>query len=143
NLKWDAVAAITAGEPLHLGLKDGQTIVGTVTTKDDKLDVATKETGEVVTGKDSVVAVRDDAEQKAYDEQMERLQHPRLLDFWSALVDTGLSVTRGNSESLTFNLAAKAARVTERDKISLYSTAIYTDSTVDGVTNTTAHAIRG
>ena len=33
NVKWDAVTSIVSAEPLHLALKDGQTVVGTVTTK--------------------------------------------------------------------------------------------------------------
>ena len=124
SLQWDSVAAITSTQPLHLALRDGRTVVGAVTTKDDKFDVATKETGEVAASKEAVVAVRNDAEQKAYDDQVERLRHPHLTDFWSGLLDTGLSVTRGNSATLTYPLSGKAARVTDRDKISLYTTAI-------------------
>ncbi|HKN74803.1 MAG TPA: DUF481 domain-containing protein [Candidatus Acidoferrum sp.] len=143
NLQWDAVTSIISTQALHLALKDGQTIVGTVTTNDGKFEVTTKDTGSVTASKDIVVGVRDDAEQKAYDDQIERLRHPHLTDFWSGLLDTGLSLTRGNSQSLTYTLSGKAARVTESDKISIYSTAIYSDSTVNGVSSTTAHAIRG
>lgn len=143
NIQWDAVTGIVSSQTLHLALKDGQTIVGTVATSDGKFAVATKEAGPVVAAKDAVIEVRNDAEQKAYDDQIERLRHPHLTDFWSGLLDTGLSLTRGNSQSLTFTLSGKAARVTDRDKISVYSTAIYTDSAVNGVTSTTAHAIRG
>jgi putative salt-induced outer membrane protein len=143
NLQWDAVTSIVSSETLHVALKDGQTIVGTVTTADGKLEVATKETGSVAATKDSVVSVRNDAEQKAYDDQIDRLRHPHLTDFWSGLLDTGLSLTRGNSESLTYSLSGKAARVTDRDKISAYTTAVYANSTVNGLNSTTAHAIRG
>jgi putative salt-induced outer membrane protein YdiY len=143
NILWDAVTSIVSSQTLHLALKDGQTIVGTVTTSDDKFEVATKDTGAVTTPKDAVVGVRDDVEQKAYDDQIERLRHPHLTDFWSGLLDTGLSLTRGNSDSLTYSLSGKAARVTDRDKISVYTTAIYNNSTINGVTSTTAHAIRG
>lgn len=143
SIQWDAVTSIVSSQTLHLELKDGQTVVGTVTTDDGKFEVATKDTGSVTASKDNVVGVRDDAEQKVYDDQIERLRHPHLTDFWSGLLDTGLSLTRGNSESLTYSLSGKAARVTERDKISVYTTAIYSDSTIDGVNSTTAHAIRG
>lgn len=143
NMQWDAVTSIVSTETLHLALKDGQTIVGTVTTNDGKFEVATKDTGPITASKDTVILVRDDAEQKAYDDQIERLRHPHLTDFWSGLLDTGLSLTRGNSNSLTYSLSGKAARTTELDKISVSTTAIYTDSTVDGITSTTAHAIRG
>jgi len=143
NLQWDAVTSIVSSQPLHLTLKDGQTIVGTVTTNDGRFEVATKETGPVAAAKDAVVTVRDDAEQKAYDDQIDRLRHPHLTDFWSGLLDTGLSLTRGNSESVSYTLAGKAARVTERDKISVYTAAVYNNSTVNGINSTTAHAIRG
>jgi putative salt-induced outer membrane protein len=143
TLQWEAVTSIVSSQTLHLALKDGQTIVGAVTTNDDKFEVVTKDTGPVAASKDVIVAVRNDAEQKAYDDQIERLRHPHLSDFWSGLLDTGLSLTRGNSDSLTYNLSGKAARVTERDKITVYTTAIYTDSTVDHISSTTAHAIRG
>jgi putative salt-induced outer membrane protein YdiY len=143
HLQWDAVTSIVSTQTLHLTLKDGQTIVGIVTTNDGKFEVATRETGPVVATKESVIGVRDDAEQKAYDDQIDRLRHPHLTDFWSGLLDTGLSLTRGNSESLSYALSGKAARVTERDKISVYTTAIYTNSTVNGINATSAHAIRG
>jgi putative salt-induced outer membrane protein len=143
NVQWDAVTGIASSQPLHLALNDGQTIVGTVTTTDGKFDVSTRETGAVTASKDAVVAVRDDAEQKAYDDQIERLRHPHLTDFWSGLLDTGLSLTQGNSDSLTYSLSGKAARVTDRDKITVYTAAIYAKSTVDNVSNATAHAIRG
>jgi putative salt-induced outer membrane protein YdiY len=143
TLQWDAVTSIVSSQTLHLALQDGQTIVGTVTTAEGKFEVATKETGPVAAAKDAVVTVRDDAEQKTYDDQVERLRHPHLTDFWSGLLDTGLSVTRGNSESLSYSLSGKAARVTDRDKISVYTTAVYANSSVNGVSSTTAHAIRG
>jgi putative salt-induced outer membrane protein YdiY len=143
SVQWDPVSAIASSQPLHLALKDGQTIVGMVTTAENRFEVATKETGAVAASKEAVVAVRNDAEQKAYDDQIERLRHPHLTDFWSGVLDTGLSLTRGNSESLTYSLGGKAARVTERDKITVYSNAIYTNSSLNGVSATTAHAIRG
>src|SRR5215472_2767087 len=143
NIKWEAVTAIESSQPLHLVLKDGQIIVGTVATSEGKLEVATKETGKVEATKDAVVAVRNDDEEKAYDAAIERLRHPKLTDFWSGALDTGLSSTQGNSQSLSFSVAGKAARVTDRDKISVYTNAIYAKSTINGVSNTTAHDIRG
>jgi putative salt-induced outer membrane protein YdiY len=143
TLKWEAITGIESSQALHLVLKDGQTVVGTVTTADGKLEVATKETGKVEAYRDAVVAVRNDEEEKAYVAAIEKLEHPHLLDFWSGLIDTSLSDTRGNSQSLTFSIDGKAARVTDRDKISMYTDAIYSRSLVNGVTSTTAHDIRG
>ena len=138
KLPWSAVGAIVSAEPLHIALKNGQTIVGIVTTKDGKFEVAAA-TGSVEAPKAEVVAVRNNAEQDVY----MRMEHPRIIDLWAALLDTGLSLTRGNSESTSFALTGKAARTAKRTKISLYSTEIYSRSTLAGVSNTTANAIRG
>ena len=138
KLPWSAVGAIVSAEPLHIALKNGQTIVGIVTTKDGKFEVAAA-TGSVEAPKAEVVAVRNNAEQDVY----MRMEHPRIIDLWAALLDTGLSLTRGNSESTSFALTGKASRTAKRTKISLYSTEIYSRSTLAGVSNTTANAIRG
>ena len=102
NVQWDAVTSIVSSQPLHLGLKDGQTVVGTVATADGKFEVETKTTGEITTPKDAVVTVRNDDEEKSYDTEIDRLKNPRLTDFWTGLLDTGLSVTRGNSATRVF-----------------------------------------
>ena len=138
KLPWSAVGAIVSAEPLHIALKNGQTIVGVVTTKDGKFEVAAA-TGSVEAPKAEVVAVRNNAEQDVY----MRMEHPRIIDLWAGLLDTGLSFTRGNSDSTSFALTGKAARTSKRTKISLYSTEIYARSSIAGVSNTTASAIRG
>lgn len=130
NVHWDDVSAIVSSQPLYLGLKDGQTVAGTVTTADGTFTVTTNAAGKVEVPKASVTAVRDAAEQKA-------------IDNWSGILDTGLSLTRGNSATLAFSLSAKAARITKRDKISVYSTAVYASDDTTPPSHTTAHAIRG
>lgn len=138
KLPWSAIVAIVSAGPLHVALKNGQTIVGVVTTKDEKFEVAAS-SGPMEAPKSEVVAVRNNAEQDVY----MRMEHPRIIDLWAALVDAGLSFTRGNSDSTSFALTGKAARVTKRTKVSLYSTEIYSRSTLAGVSSTTASAIRG
>src|SRR3984893_19415064 len=95
--------------------------------------------GPVAAAKPEIVAVRNNAEQEIY----MRTLHPRFLDLWSGLFDTGLSLTSGNSESTSFTLAGKAARATKRTKLSLYTTEIYARSSVAGVSKTTPSASRG
>jgi putative salt-induced outer membrane protein YdiY len=130
TVQWDDVSSIVSSQPLYLGLKDGQTVAGTVTTADGTFTVTTNAAGKVEVPKASVTAVRDAAEQRA-------------IDNWSGILDTGLSLTRGNSATLAFSLSAKAARLTKRDKISVYSTAIYASDDTTPPSRTTAHAIRG
>jgi hypothetical protein len=143
NIKWDGIATITSTQPLHLTLKDGQTIVGAVSTEDSKFVVVTKDTGSVNAPRSEVVAVRNDDEQKTYDATVDRLRNPGLADLWSGQLDTGLSLTRGNSASLTFTLAAKAVRESTRDKIAIYMTDVYGVNDNTEPSQTVANEIRG
>src|SRR5215472_13244041 len=81
TVQWDAVTAIVSSQPLHLTLSDGRVITGNVTTTDGKLSVATKDAGEVSTEHAAIQAIRNDQEQA----EVDRLGHPRLLDYWSGL----------------------------------------------------------
>ena len=143
NIKWDGISSITSTQSLHLTLKDGQTIVGTVTTDDSKFVVATKDTGSVNAARSEVVAVRDDDEQKTYDATVDRLRNPGLADLWTGQLDTGLSLTRGNSASLTYTLAAKAVRESTRDKITVNMTDVYGVNDNTEPSQTVANEIRG
>src|SRR5215467_5218721 len=137
TVKWDAVTGIVSAQPLHLTLSDGRVIVGTVTTSDGKLDVATKEGGAVAAEPASIKSVRNDAEQAEFD----RLQHPGLRDYWSGLFDLGLSVTQGNSATSALTIAGKAARVVPKNKLSLYYTQVYAKDSREDPAVTTANAI--
>jgi len=137
TVEWDAVTGIVSSQPLHLTLSDGRVVAGKVTTEDGKLEVATKDAGEVPAEHASIKAVRNDKEQAEYD----RLQHPRLLDYWGGLFDMGLSVTRGNSATSALSIAGKAARVVPKNKLSLYYTQIYAKDSNQDPSTTTANAI--
>ncbi|GAC1700504.1 MAG: hypothetical protein NVS9B4_02010 [Candidatus Acidiferrum sp.] len=142
-VQWDAITGIESSQPLHLALKDGQTIVGTVKTEAEKFEVAAKETGPVAAPKSSVLTVRNDTEQRTFDEERERLRHPHLTDFWAGLLDTGLSITRGNSSTLSYTLAGKAVRDTPKDKFTLYTNAVYGKDSSTSPSRVIAHAIHG
>src|SRR5713101_7426107 len=47
TVQWAAVDTITSTQTLHVGLKDGQTIVGTATTSDGRIQLQTKLAGQV------------------------------------------------------------------------------------------------
>jgi len=143
SIQWDAISSIQSLKPLYLALKDGQTIAGTVTTSDGRFVVETKTAGTVAMLKDNVVGVRNEAEETAYNSQVERLRHPHLTDFWSGFLDTGLSVSRGNSETLNFVLSGQAVRKTSRDTITAYATSIFANNGTGGPTKTTADSIGG
>jgi putative salt-induced outer membrane protein YdiY len=137
TVPWDAVTGIVSSQPLHLTLSDGRVVAGTVTTTDGKLAVATKDAGEVSAEHGAIKAVRNDQEQAEFD----RLQHPRLRDYWSGLFDLGLSLTEGNSATSALTIAGKAARVVPKNKLALYYTQVYAKDSKEDPPLTTANAI--
>lgn len=143
TIKWDFVQQIESSQPLYVGTKGGQVIVGPVTTSDDKLTVATKESGSIAVAKADVNFVRNAEEEKKAQAALERLQHPGLADLWTGSLDTGLGLVRGNSESSNFTFALNAVRATSRDKITYYTASAFARSRVNGVTSTTAQSVAG
>ncbi len=81
TIKWDFVQQIESSQPLYVGTKGGQVIVGPVTTSDNKLAVATKESGSVAVAKADVTSLRNADEEKKAEAAMDRLQHPQLGGF--------------------------------------------------------------
>lgn len=143
TIPWDNVTSVTSTSPLNVTLKDGQRVVGIVTTEGAKFQIATKETGNVTAARESVQYIRSESEQKAYDTEIERFRNPRLVDLWTGTFDLGFAQTQGNTDTKTFTLGANAVRATSRDKIIVNYTEIYSSSNASGTSLTTANAKRG
>lgn len=143
TIKWDFVQQIESSQPLYVGTKGGQVIVGPVTTSDSKLAVTTKESGSVAVAKADVTSLRNADEEKKAEAAIDRLQHPSLGDLWAGTFDTGVGLVRGNSDSTNFTFGLNAVRATTRDKISLYTNSAFSRSAVNGVASTTAQSIAG
>ncbi len=142
-VQWDAVQEISSTQPLHVTSKDGQVLVGTLTTTAGKVEVDTREAGKVMLVKEAIRAIRSSEEQTAYEAEIERLRNPRLTDLWTGSVDAGLSLARGNAETTNYNLATEAARITSRDKISAHFSSLFAKNKTNGKSQTTANAKRG
>ena len=145
NIAWEAVEQVTSGQPLYLGLNDGQTVAGTITGSAGKYEVETKDAGNVAVTKSAIKTIRNQDEQTAFLNEVERLRNPSLLDLWAGSLDMGYALTRGNAGTNTFTLGANALRATTRDKISVYAAAIKADARNPrtNTTDPTANAIRG
>jgi putative salt-induced outer membrane protein len=143
TVQWSAIQTIKSDQQLHVGLAGGQMLVGPVSPSDGRLEIATKNAGTVSTTKDAIQVIRSDSEQAAYDAAIERLRNPHLTDFWGGYMDVGLSTTRGNSDTLSFVLGARAVRKAPRDTISVYANSIFANNKTTGTTVTTANAING
>ena len=143
TIPWENVTGVTSAQPLNVTLKDGQHIVGIVTTEGTSFHVATKDTGNVTAAREAVQYIRSEAEQKTYDTEIDRLKNPRMIDLWTGTLNLGFTQTAGNTETETFTLGASAVRQTTRDKITVNYTQIYSSSNASGKDLTTANAKRG
>ena len=122
TIKFDAIDQISTDQELHVGLKNGKTVVGPVTTSDGKLEVASKSGGTVQAPRGEVVVIRNDAEQAAYDKSL----HPGLLHGWNGGINVGFALARGNSQTENLAVAFNAIHPTLNDKITMYASSIYT-----------------
>lgn len=116
-----AVTALTTDEPLNVVLKSGQTARGKLALSDGQLRVDNGSPAKLA----DVAAIRDDAAQKAWQREDERLHHPKLLDFWAGALTFGLAEASGNSTSTTFNTSAAVSRAAGKNKLSLYFNQVY------------------
>jgi putative salt-induced outer membrane protein len=139
TIQWDAITAIESADNINITLKDGTRLAGKVTTQDGKFVIAGAPAA--TPAKESIVAVRNNAEQHAFDAAAERMAHPKFTYFWRGMFDTGLALTRGNSETANFTLAAKAIRETPRDKLTVYGDYIFANNSSIPPTVTTANAL--
>lgn len=143
TIPWEAVTAISSTEPLSVGLRSGQVVIGAVETEDDSIVISTADAGRLTAPKSAIVFIRSKQEQEAYDAEIERYRNPRLTDLWTGFVDLGLAAARGNARTSNVNVGAAANRTTSRDKIEVNFTSLYASSNVSGVSQVTANAIRG
>jgi putative salt-induced outer membrane protein YdiY len=135
---WDQVASVSSEEPLNIVLKDGKSILGTLTTADGKVEVAAKDT-KVDVPPAEVASIRNADEQKAY----ERMIRPGWGQIWAGTATLGFAGTAGNARTSNLTTGINAARVTNTDKTSLYFNVIKASALVNGKSADTAQAVRG
>lgn len=135
---WEQVVSITTDQPVNVVLQDGRTALGTLSSAEGKVAVATP-AARVIVAPAEIATIRDADEQKAFD----RLQKPGWLDLWSGGGSVGFAGTAGNARALTFTTAINAARITSTDRTALYFNTIKASALVNGKNADTAKAIRG
>lgn len=135
----DQIERITSEQPLYLSLAEDKTVVGKVETIEGKYEVETRDAGKVAVEPASIKTIRSQPEHEAY----ERSLNPSWFDRWNGGLDFGFNLTTGNTRTRTLALGSNLSRVTSRDKTSLYAAFINAKNKNNGVTETTANAIRG
>jgi putative salt-induced outer membrane protein YdiY len=139
SVQWPAVQEINSTQPLHVSLSDGKTVVGTVTTSDGNLAVATPSAETVTEPIASVTKLFGEAEQAAYEKSL----HPGLLEGWKGGANVGFGLTRGNSQTKSLDIAFTADRKTLHDHLGLYTNSVYATNDAPGATPaTTANAVQ-
>jgi putative salt-induced outer membrane protein YdiY len=122
TINWPAVASIKSDAPLHIQAQGGKTAVGTITTTDSNLEVATS-SGQVGV---PLSAVQGLEQESAY----QKLAHPSLLQGWAGGVNAGFSLTGGNSQTTNLAFGFTAARQSLDDKITAYANSVYATSKI-------------
>ena len=140
TVPFEAVQTMTVPGDLNVGLSNGKTVVGSVTTEGDNLVIVTKAAGSTQTAKSSVTLLRNPAEQTAYEKSL----HPGFGEGWNGGLNVGFALTRGNSATKNLNIAFNATRKGFHDKLSLYENSIYSTNDLSTASpHITANAIGG
>jgi hypothetical protein len=124
-IQWDAIGEIMSDQELFVTAANGQVLVGTVSTRGSSLQVQISQAETVPVEKAIVETLRSQAEQDAYEAEIERLKNPDLLDFWSGYVDAGFSFSGGNADTSAISTSMRTQRRTQRDKISISATTLF------------------
>ena len=143
TIPWDSIREIISDQELFVTAANGQVLVGTVSTTGSRLQVRISPADTVAVEMAVVENLRSQAEQDAYEAEIERLRDPGLLDFWSGYIDGGFSFSGGNADTSAIVTSMRTRRSTQRDKISIYATTLFAQTSTSGVSETTANAIRG
>lgn len=116
TVKWEAIQEIESRQPLHVVSRNGQTLVGTLASIDDKIAVTAKDGGKVELSKSEITILRN-AQQQAVED---RLAKPRLRDLWTGSADFGLSLSSGNAAITAINAGGDLARNTRHDRTAFF-----------------------
>lgn len=128
TINWTAIQELRSTEKLHVDLKNGQTAVGPVTSSEGNLTVTTSTKGSVSVPKDSVVDMRNESEEAAY----EKLQHPGITRGWTGGINVGFALTAGNSETKNLAIAFTADHKSVDDHLGLYANSVYATNDAPG-----------
>jgi len=139
QIHWTAIEKMTSDQAAYVTLKDGRVLIGTFTITEKGFEIQTNQAESVALSRESIQLIRSKDEQVAYEAELAR-RHQAL---WNGSADAGLSATRGNSDTLVISLGTQFARVTQRDKLSLYAASLFARNSANRISITTAEAIRG
>ena len=128
TVSWPEIQELHSDLPLHIVLANGKQLVGRMATRDGRLEIAVEKGVTVEAPMETVVALRNNAEQSAY----EKSQHRSLLRHWDGGVDAGFELSRGNSKTRNFRFAFAAARKVTHQEMTVRVESLYSIDDVPG-----------
>jgi putative salt-induced outer membrane protein YdiY len=140
EIKWSAIKELISDKPLFVTTaKSPEPYSGTITQKDDSVEVTSPGGKTVSVPKSEITALRSPAEQESYEKSL----HPPLLRGWNGGLNLGYALTAGNSQTSNLAVAFFADRPTLTDKISLDAKSVYAKNNAqNAVPSTTANSIQ-
>ena len=138
EINWDAVAQFSSDQPMVVTRTDKQVVSGKVATQDSQV-VVNAPAGQQAIPMADVAVMRSPADQAAYEKSL----HPGFLEGWAGGGNFGLALARGNSDTTNVALGFNAARPTNNDKWTIQAASLYSTSSTNNVTTTSANALGG
>jgi putative salt-induced outer membrane protein YdiY len=138
TIPWEEVQTVSTEQPINIVLSGGDTVQGTLAPREQNVEiVGTQAKRQVPLSEISVLRNAD--EQHEY----ERRLSPGFADLWAGTASLGFAGAQGNAETSTLTATLDAARVTNSDKTTVYFKAVRASADLEGVSATTAQAVRG
>jgi putative salt-induced outer membrane protein YdiY len=137
TFKWDDVATVRTDQPITVVLPN-RTLKGNVVTQEGHIQIEAEGAPQSV-ALDQIVALRNDAQQAAY----ERREHPGVLDLWEVTGSLNLAGNKGNADTSTLTTPVTFVRPSNTSLTKAYFTSIRSTATIGGVSALTARAVRG
>ena len=134
-----AVSTLATDGPVNVVLKSGPASRGKVALSDGEMRVDNGAPAKVA----DVAAIRDDATQKDWEREDERIHHPKLLDFWTGNAAFGLAMASGNSTATTLSTSAALARAAGKNKLSMHFSQVYATQSTTLPYGETANRVSG
>jgi putative salt-induced outer membrane protein YdiY len=138
-----AITAIESDQALNVTLKDQGKVQAIVQSTPDSATLKKADGATLTVKPDTLAALRNDAAQRAWEREQERLLHPRFNDFWSGFVSLGIANASGNSKTTSVATAASAVRAAGRNKMALNFAQIYATQSTTQPFGATANRISG
>ncbi len=133
-----AVAQFTSAQPMVVTRTNNQVVSGPVTAQDSTVVVNAASGAQTIPDSD-ISFIRSTADQAAYEKSL----HPGPLQGWVGGGNFGLALARGNSDTTNVALGFNADRKTTTDEWNITAAQLFSTSTVDNVTSTTANSLGG